>query len=123
MRLLERNLKTIAYRNVISSEDILNEHGYRTGEKKVVYGDPIYVKANVSEEKTSVMTKIDIDTFGILDNYDRYIMIADPHIKLDESTIFYIDTTDVEGKHDYVVKRVSRSLNQCRIMLTKVTVS
>lgn len=123
MKLLQRNLKEIAFCNYFGESVVRDVNGYETGEKKLIYTDPMRVKCNVSAEKGQAQ----LEVFGNLDSYDR-VLILDQDYGIDENTIMFIDKKpefDNKGKpiHDYVVRRVAKSLNSVSIAVSKVKVS
>lgn len=131
MRALQRNQQTLYYRlygNVITPIETVDEWGntLETGEYSTGYGDPVKFKANVTPASGANIT----EQFGNLDNYDKVIVTADMTCPIDEQSVLYIDKTpiqdDVTGAwsaHNYVVRRVARSINSISIAVRKVDVT
>lgn len=132
MRGLKRNESTFWYAKYIGmGSDVVD--GVHTGEPTAMYGDPIAVKGNVSyagsASALSTQGYVNVNEFGESWNYDRYIVIARTDVDIDETSIVWIDTdpTIVDGKatmpHDYIVKRVGRSINSTRVVVRRVVVA
>lgn len=132
MRGLKRNESTFWYAKYISmGSDVVD--GVHTGEPTATYGDPIAVKGNVSyagsASALSTQGYVNANEFGESWNYGRYIVIARTDVDIDETSIVWIDTdpTIVNGKatmpHDYIVKRVGRSINSTRVVVRRVVVA
>ena len=129
MRSLQRNKRTIYYRLFDSSIEpitVTDEWGNTldTGESTVGYGEPVEMKANVSHATGASVT----EQFGNLDNYDKVIVTTWMDCPIDESSVLYIDTVPTKtngewSKHDFIVRRVAKSLNGISIAVRKVDVS
>ena len=125
MRILHRNKVRIFYANYIDKEPILDEDGYQTGEYKVVYSNPVKARGNVSSARGEVITR----QFGEDESYDRVIVMDDPKVPLDVSSVLWIDTPPeikadgtTDTPYDYIVKQVAPSLNSVSIAVSKVSV-
>jgi hypothetical protein len=67
--------------------------------------------------------------FGESESYDKVIVLDNPNTPIDEYAILWVDTlphlnTDgtTDTPHDYIVKKVARSLNNVSIAIRKVNV-
>ena len=67
--------------------------------------------------------------FGESEGYDKVIVLDDKDIPIDEYSVLWVDTLphlnadgSTETPHDYVVKKVARSLNSVSIAISKVSV-
>ena len=60
--------------------------------------------------------------FGGLENYDKVIVTDWMDCPINEQTVLWIDKTPNDGEHDYIVRRVARSLNSISIAVSKVKV-
>lgn len=125
MKCLERNKSTFFYALYDREEAVIDEYGNDTGEHNVIHGDPIECKANVSAAKGETSAR----QFGENEAYDKVIVLDDVNTPIDEHTILWVDTLptlDEDGAtstpHDYVVKKVARSLNSVSIAISKVKV-
>lgn len=98
----------------------VDEGGFYTGEDSPSYSEPVlYTKGNVSAARGTSET----EQFGNLDNYDKVIVTSDMQCPIDENSILWIDETDTENPHDYIVKRVAKSKNGISFAVAKVKVS
>lgn len=134
MRCLNRNKTTFWYSLYSGRSRIKDESGNFTGEYENTYSKPIECKANISPASGAAYAR----QFGRELVYDKVIVLADTSIPLDEHSILWIDQKPEFDKfgelaehddgriatpHDYIVKRVARSLNAVSIAVSKVDVS
>ena len=125
MRTLVRNKTRIYYANYSDKIPIEDEYGNLTGEYDIVYDNPVEIKANVSAARGESTTR----QFGEDEGYDRVIVMDDPKVPIDVSSVLWIDTLPeikVDGStdtpYDYIVKQVATSLNSVSIAVSKVNV-
>ena len=125
MKCLRRNRVRIFYANYIDREAVKDEYGNLTGEYKLLYGNPQEAEGNVSAARGEVTTR----QFGDDESYDRVIVMDDPKVPIEKSSILWIETMPVimsDGTtttpHDYIVKQVAPSLNSVSIAVSKVNV-
>ncbi len=115
-----RNRTPFYYALYETNLPLVDEDGNYTGESGTGYSDPVlYKKGNVSSA-TGVSNTLQ---FGNLEDYDKVIVTADMACPIDENSILWVDTANTSNPHDYVVKRVSKSLNVISIAIKKVKVS
>ena len=126
MRTRQRTAQTFYYRLYSGKTEIVDDYGNSLGEYAVQYAAPVECRANISPATGESA----IEPFGSLDNYDKVIQTCDMRIPIDENSVLYIDkspvyseTTGEWNAHDYVVKRIARSVNTVRIAVSKVTVT
>ena len=119
MRLQKRNRRKIYFALYEDKTPILDEYDNETGEYEVEYSDPFALEANVSPATGESSTR----QFGLLADYDKVVLTCDMTCPIDESSILWIDTDDTSGPHDYIVKRVAKSLNCIAYAVKKVKVS
>lgn len=126
MRCMNRNKVKFYYALYEGREPILNEQGRKTGQYKVIHGNPIEEHANISAAKGETQTR----QFGENESYDKVIVMDFITPPIDEYSILWVDTMpelndagEVITPHDYVVKKVAKSLNSVSIAISKVTVS
>jgi hypothetical protein len=125
MRALKRN-QVKCYFAIYEGEKLIkNAEGYYTGEKELTYSKPTMLMANISQA-TGLSSS---EQFGTNLDYDKSIVIDRLPRGLDEYSRLWIDTLPTLEKdgststpHDYVVKRVARSLNSVSIAVAKVDV-
>lgn len=147
MRTLNRNKSKFHYSTYIERQPITETDEYgnaiQTGEYRLFYSDPVLCKANISAASGATVTQL----FGGSESYDKILIMDDPDTPIDEYSILWIDTDpDVvteQGNgenlevtlggivigdngnfapHDYIVKRVAKSLNSVAIAVSKVNV-
>ena len=125
MRCLERNKIRIYYANFRDKTHIRDEYGNLTGEYDIVYDNPVMVKANVSAARGESTTR----QFGEDESYDRVIVMDDPNVPIDVSSVLWIEVApeinedgSTDTPYDYIVKQVATSLNSVSIAVSKVTV-
>jgi hypothetical protein len=107
---------------------MIDEYGNKTGEYEITYGNPVKMFGNISSAQGEMQTR----QFGESETYDRVIVLENPNAPIDEYSILWVDSVPVlsedgtEGTtkvpHDYVVKKVARSLNSVSIAISKVNV-
>lgn len=134
MRCMNRNKVRFFYALYVSREPIMNAQGRPSGQHKVIHGNPIKEYANISAAKGETQTR----QFGENESYDKVIVMDNATPPIDEYSILWVDTVpqlnedgslavNEKGKvitpHDYVVKKVAKSLNNVSIAISKVTVS
>lgn len=126
MRTRQRTSRTFYYRLYTGEAEIVDDYGNPTGQVYKTYTVPVAFKANISPPSGEDV----IEIFGALERYDRVIQTCDMACPIDENSVLYIDTTpsldEQTGEwsaHDYIVSRVSPSVNTIRIGCTKVNVS
>ena len=126
MRCLVRNMRDFYYACYEGKKEIEDEYGNKTGEYEVIYGKPIKCKANISAAQGEVQSR----QFGDSESYDKVITLGNVNIPIDEYAILWVDNLpaiEEEGTtntpHDYIVKKVARSLNAVSLAISKVKVS
>lgn len=133
MRTLLRNKRSFYYAPYLGKTEIIDEYGNKTGEYEITYGNPVKMFGNISSAQGEMQTR----QFGESETYDRVIVLENPNAPIDEYSILWVDSIpvlsedgaeslDTEGEkkvpHDYVVKKVARSLNSVSIAISKVNV-
>lgn len=130
---MNRNKSAFFYALYVGKEQGVDDYGNPTGGVDVSYGDPQEFKANISAAKGETQTR----QFGESENYDKVIVMGSDAPPIDEYSILWVDTVpqlddkgaltlNEEGEaitpHDYIVKKVARSLNSVSIAISKVNV-
>lgn len=124
MRCVMRNKTSFYYALYTGQTEIIDEYGNATGQYSVQYSDPIKSLGNVSAARGEIQSR----QFGESETYDKVIVLDDPNTPIDEYSILWVDTrpalTDgvTTTPHDYIVKKVARSLNSVSIAISKVAV-
>ena len=133
MKCMERNKVRFYYAQYEGREPILNAQSRPSGQYKVIYGDPVECYGNLSAAMGETQTR----QFGEDESYDK-VLVADTENPINEYSILWVDTmpelngdgslvVDARGEvitsHDYVVKKVAKSLNSVSIAISKVMVN
>lgn len=129
-----RNKSTFYYALYESKIQKIDEYGNINGEYEIIWSNPVKYEANISSAKGEISTR----QFGENEAYDKTIVMDDVNTSIDEYTILWVDiipqlnedgtlTIDDEGNiitpHDYIVKKIAKSLNSVSIAISKVNVS
>lgn len=125
MRTLLRNKTTFYFASYIGETEIIDEYGNSTGEFSLTYGKPKRVSGNVSAAQGEMQSR----QFGESESYDKVIVLDDRNAPIDEHSILWVDTLphlnedgSTDTPHDYIVRRVARSINGVSIAISKVDV-
>ena len=125
MRCLTVNKSTFFYALHKGQTEIVDEYGNATGQYSISYADPVPMRGNVSAARGEIQSR----QFGESETYDKVIVLDNPNTPIDEYSVLWVDTLPelVDGTtstpHDYVVKKIARSLNSVSIAISKVTVT
>ena len=125
MRCLSRNKRAFFYALQGEQVEIIDEYGNATGQYSVSYNPPHRILGNVSAAQGQTQTR----EFGESESYDKVIVLDDVDTPINEYAILWVDTLPrinengaTDTPHDYVVKKVARSLNSVSIAISKVNV-
>lgn len=119
MKALARNKQTFYYALPTGTlTDVIDEDGYYTGEQMPSYAEPVQAEMNISPATGRTV----LEWFGVNEQYDHVLVTDDVNCPITETTILWIDAPTT-SPHNYVVSRVSKSLNSVAIGVTKVSVS
>ena len=84
------------------------------------------VSGNVSAAQGEMQSR----QFGESESYDKVIVLDDRNAPIDEHSILWVDTLphlnedgSTDTPHDYIVRRVARSINGVSIAIGKVVVT
>ena len=126
MRCMVRNKSKFYYASYVGETEIIDEYGNATGEYAISYTNPTKFYGNVSAAQGEIESR----QFGENESYDKVIVLDDRNATINEHSILWVDTLPIineEGStdtpHDYVVKKVGRSLNGVSIAIHKVNVN
>ena len=134
MRCMTRNKVTFFYALYEERTPVEDEYGNLTGEYEVKHGNPTEGKANISAAKGETQTR----QFGENESYDKVVVMDNEAPPIDEYSVLWVDLTpqlDENGSlavnkkgeiitpHDYIVKKVAKSLNVVSLAISKVSVS
>lgn len=120
MRCLSRNKSVFYYALQSEQTEIKDDYGNATGTYNVSYTDSIKACGNISAARGEIQSR----QFGESESYDKVIVLDDVNTPIDEYSILWVDTLPLSADtpHDYIVKKVARSLNSVSIAISKVTV-
>ena len=125
MRCMVRNKSKLYYASYLGKTEIIDEYGNATGEYEVSFSNPIKIFGNVSAAQGEMESR----QFGESESYDKVIVLDDRDAPVNEHSILWVDTLphlNEDGStgtpHDYVVKRVAKSLNGVSLAIRKVSV-
>ncbi len=134
MRTMQRNKSKFYYALYRERIPKTDDYGNATGEYDVIHENPVSFTANISAAKGETTTR----QFGESESYDKVIVMDNCAPPIDEYTVLWVDTVpqvdkngalatnkenEVITPHDYIVKKVARSLNGVSIAISKVSVS
>ena len=134
MRTLVRNKTEFYYALYEKREEITDEYGNKTGQYELIYNAPVKMFGNVSAAVGSIQNR----QFGESESYDKVIVLDNPNTPIDEYSLLWVDTLPLLNEagtlilnedgtektpHDYIVKKVARSLNSVSIAISKVDVN
>ena len=122
---MARNKATFYYALYTGQTELIDEYGNATGQYSVTYGNPIKALGNVSAAQGEMQTR----QFGERESYDKVIVLDYVNTPIDEYSILWVDTLPLlngdgstDTPHNYVVKKVAKSLNSVTIAISKVSV-
>ena len=125
MRCMDRNKIPFYYALYDTKVEIEDDYGNKTGQYELSYGNPIRCKANIS----AAMGETQSRQFGDSISYDKVFVLDEPNTAIDEYSVLWIDTVPqikadgtTDTPHDYIVKKVARSLNSVSIAVSNVNV-
>ena len=126
MRCMARNKSKFYYASYLGKTEIIDEDGNRTGEYTISYSLPNGKQGNISAAQGEMQSR----QFGESESYDKVIVLDDRNTPIDEYSILWVDTLPdlnedgtTDTTHDYIVKKVARSLNGVSIAIKKVKVN
>ncbi len=120
MRCLKRNQRPFHYALFEKYEAIKDEEGNETGEKRIIYREPVCAKGNISFDGEAHR-----ENFGTSLQYDGVIALDNVNCPIDENTVLFIKvrpSRDEEGEwlYDFLVAKVIPSLNSVLIAVKSV---
>lgn len=119
MRDLARNKQYISYKPFTGTEELIDEYGNVTGSFKPTYGNLKSFRLSISANKGDTATQ----QFGNVIDYDRTMSTSDMSCEIDENTILWLDGADTSKPHNFIVKKVAKSLNAIQYAIKQVMVS
>lgn len=134
MKCMSRNKVKFFYALYEGKTPITDDYGNVTGEYDIQRGKPTEFYANISAAKGETQTR----QFGENESYDKVIVMDSDAPPIDEYAVLWVDRIpqlngngdlavnekgEVITPHDYIVKKVARSLNVVSLAISKVSVS
>lgn len=125
MRCLDRDRRWVLVSRYEGKSPVVDEQGRLTGRHEVVRSEPEPLLASVSAARGAAQD----DVFGQALDYDRTVLVDDPALDVDESTVLWVDCVDGDGgeppervsePYDYVVKRVARTPSYTALAVKRV---
>ena len=120
MRCLQRNKQTFYYALYTGKEQIIDANGNKSGQYRVIYSDPVEMKANISASRGSS----DVEMFGISELYTKTIVTEDLSCPIKEDSILWIGKEPYENEeltpYNYVVVQKAQSLNSITYAVREV---
>ena len=130
MRDLQRNQQTFYYALYQGRSNVSDSSGFKTGEKRVTYGDPVKMKANISPADGNASDAI----FGKDLQYSKTLVTCNMDCPIDEESVLWVgkdpyvsqvsgsSTISVLTPYNYTVTRVAKGLNNIVYALRQVDV-
>lgn len=114
MRGLERNKTGFFYALFLGDTDKVNASGIKTGGKDKQYGDPVFLRANISPATGLALS----EAFGKDLDYSHVIHVSGTDCPINEESVLWIysglnelsDVSDLPS--NFSVVRVAKSLNE-----------
>ena len=126
MRSLLRNKVKFYYALYETQNEIIDEYGNKTGQYAITYSKPVEMWGNISPSVGAIENR----QFGDSESYDKVIVLDKRDIPINEYSLLWVDTLPIfnekgltETPHDYIVKKVARSLNSVSLAIRKVDVN
>lgn len=117
MKVLKQNRQTTYYALYLGDEEVIKD-GFRTGRYEPRYSGPVEFKVNVS----ATMGHSYVRPFGLWGDFSAVMVTDDMETPFDLNTIFWVHKDPATEPHNYIVVRVSRSLNSTTIALKEVDI-
>ena len=124
MRDLKRNQQVFYYALYQGKEDVVDRDGNRTGEKRISYGTPVKMFANISPANGYANTAI----FGKDLQYNKTIVTCNMDCPITETSVLWIDGEPYDEQenllpYDYTVTQVARGLDNIVYAVSKANMS
>ena len=117
MQALGINKQLLYYAQFSGYTDITSD-GFKTGEKTKVYHTAESMWANVSPRSGTA----DFEPFGANLDYDRVMVTADMTCPISETSVLWLGA-EPSAPHNYIVRKVAKSLNSITYAIKEVTAS
>lgn len=147
MRLLKRNKQALWFANPVGNSWVVDEHGLKTGEKQITYGEPIMARMSVAissgANNLGSQGMAELERYGLITGYTHRATTEDMNCAMGEESIIWfgvphehtvqsqqivngetqtVETTELLP-HNFKVVRKAVSLNHLIYYLKEVDVS
>lgn len=115
MRSLKRNQSTVFYSLKSETKDTFDKNG-----------NPIYSYSEPIKDSFTLSPntgEAEMQPFGRDVDYDRNMITHDMECKIDEFSRLWIDKDPLTESHNYIVKKVAKSLNCIKYAIKEVNTS
>ena len=126
VKCLKRNQRAFYYALYEGIVLLSDDSGFETGEREETFSNPVRTRATI----TVATGEVTAQQFGGNENYDRIILTDEMNCPIDEYSRLGIDVVPVikqdgttDTPHDYIVKKVAKSLNHISYAVSKVDVN
>ena len=122
MRLLEKNKKSFSYLRYQGLIDVIDEFGFKTGEKQPSYSEAKEIRGHISKAGGEAS----VEMFGTNIKYDKTILLTNEEAKfIDEYTIFFIDKpveydSNNSPLYNYKVEKIASTINITAIAVSRI---
>ena len=98
MRVLSRNKKILWFANPTGIQNVLDENGFRTGEKRNVYGKPIKERMSLAissgANNLGSQGMAELEPYGVVTGYTHRAVTENMDCQLSEESIVWIGELD-----------------------------
>lgn len=117
MKVLKQNRQTTYYALYLGEREVI-QNGMRTGRFEPIRGVPTEFKVNVSATQGHAYVR----PFGLWGDFSAVMVTDDMEIPFDTNTVFWVGKDPATEPYNFIVVRVSRSLNSTTIALKEVDI-
>lgn len=118
MKVLKHNKKTTYYSLYLGDKEVMQD-GMRTGRFEPLRSAPIEFKVNVSATQGHAYVR----PFGLWGDFSAIMVTDDMETPFDLNTVFWVDKDPLTEPYNFIVVRVSRSINSTTIALKEVSIA
>ena len=118
MKVLKRNRQKTYYALYLGDTEVTKDNK-RTGRFQPVYSDPVEFKVNVSATQGHAYVR----PFGLWGDFSAIMVTDDMDTPFDTNTVFWVGKDPKSDPYNFIVVRVSKSLNSTTIALKEVSIA
>jgi hypothetical protein len=97
MRVLARNKKDIWYSNPVTKSYVIDNNGFKTGEKEITYGTPVKERMSMAissgANNLGSQGMVALDPYGLTTAYTHNAITEDMNCPLDEEALVWYERT------------------------------